>query len=514
MPQKMLSLTTRQTTTSAHSCPASLMDNMSLIYKIVLLFKLCQIMQATTVREIDGTLTITESLNTVRMVKHAQLWASDLRGASNLDVLLAGAHIRELTLLTDTISKMTGVPVTPNSTDNTSNNPFSQDNQHLRYKRNILGQLLKAITGVATTEDLQQSLKVEEEMKNKITSALSHQTSYEKVLSASIANISRETETLLAQNHNLAQTHHRDKKQEEKLLTHYKIFMDDVEKLEDIIHAVWTGTTNTRHATYLSSRAGLQQVANFRYLETVSTDSGPSFRFTTRLYRNAEVMSVTPVKGGAVMVETTDRLYHLHPSQDLTLPLTEQEVTGSRSPCADCALLVHIGNNVYKTYQSGAITCRLNNEESLRNLTIGQQISIPSPTICLNRAVQIGGLSLRIRTFNVDTSRDKAVDVLLLRKDMDNKAIHVEDLAASRTSHDLMNLRLAHDLATAGQDIDNLVLDNSYQVAESRLATSISAGWLIGVTVAVLGVISLIIWRYCAIRKMAATALADTHTTA
>jgi hypothetical protein len=404
-------------------------------------------------------------------------------------------------LLTDTISKLTGVTSVPNATDNLYNPFLINNNRYVRSKRNVLGNILQIITGVATTDDLQRTLKIEEDMKNKLTTALSHQTSYEKVISTSISNITRETEALLDHLQDLANTHHKDKLISDKLHTHYQVFMEDVEKLEDIIQAVWSGAVSVRHATYLSSKAGLHQIAHFRYLDTTSSPTGPSFRFTTRIYRTVEMVSLTPMNGDVILVETMDRLYHVHPSYDLSLPLTELEVTGSRSPCHDCALLVHIGNHNYRTYQKGALACKTGNQEDLKNLTRGSQIQIKPPTTCINRAVQIGSLSLRIRSFNIDTSRDKTVDALLLRKDMDNHVVHAENPDTAKTTHDLMNLRLAHDLASADQDINNLVQDNSIQLEETRLHTIISAGWLLGISVFVLVVVFLILWRYCAILR-------------
>jgi hypothetical protein len=46
--------------------------------------------------------------------------------------------------------------------------------------------------------------------------------------------------------------------------THRQVVMEDIEKLKDVLEALWTGTVNIRQALFLSAKAGLQQVATFR----------------------------------------------------------------------------------------------------------------------------------------------------------------------------------------------------------------------------------------------------------
>ena len=325
------------------------------------------------VSEIDGMLTVSEPVNMARMATHAQIWASDLRQADKLDSLTAATHVQELSLLVDTLSKLSNIPfhgdVSPDKRDNNSFNNFN--NSHRRTKRNILGQFLQLVTGVATTDDLHETLKAEQELKAKITSALTRQTAFEKTLSMAFANISREEESLMGRLQGLTEQHHRDRTLTSKLMTHYKIFIEDLSMLEDILEAVWTGMVNARHSTYLSSRAGLHGVATFQYLDTSTTDSGPTFRYTTRLFRTAEVESVIRNGQDPVILQTPSRIYYLHPSHDLTLPLTEQEVCANRSPCPECAMLVHLGRGTYKVHKGGVLTCKTATGEVIHNLTAG-----------------------------------------------------------------------------------------------------------------------------------------------
>ena len=272
--------------------------------------------------------------------------------------------------------------------------------------------------------------------------------------------------------------------------------------LEDILEAVWTGSVNARHSTYLSSRAGLQGVAAFRYLDAIHTTTGPTFRYTTRLYRTAEIIAITRNGQEPLMLQTHSRLYYLHPSHDLTQPLTEQEVCANRSPCGECATLVHLGRGTYKVYRGGSLTCRTNEGEAVtHNLTASQQLTIMKPTTCSNGAVQVGSLSLRLRDFTVTTTGEKAIDALLLQKDIANRAVQAETISSVKTAHDLLNLRIAHDLEAAAMDVGSVVQDNSLQVAQAKFNTHVSVTWLAALTLLIFSIILLVAWRILAARR-------------
>jgi hypothetical protein len=60
-----------------------------------------------------------------------------------------------------------------------------------RFKRNILGDVLHALTGVATKEELAKQRQLDEEIRNKVTSTLTRQMSYEKTVTDIIGNITK-----------------------------------------------------------------------------------------------------------------------------------------------------------------------------------------------------------------------------------------------------------------------------------------------------------------------------------
>jgi hypothetical protein len=158
-----------------------------------------------TVQEVDGMMYITEPVNTFRMDRHIQLWAADLHGqrdTEKLDLLLASKTIREMSLLMSYLktqaAKGTSTTLPWMAVDSSPSLPptLDNDNQLQRYKRNILGDILHALTGVATDEELAKQRQLDEDIRNKVTSTLTRQMAYEKTITDIIGNITNEEEVL------------------------------------------------------------------------------------------------------------------------------------------------------------------------------------------------------------------------------------------------------------------------------------------------------------------------------
>jgi hypothetical protein len=384
-----------------------------------------------TVQEIDGLLYVTEPVNTFRITRHVQLWSADLQGdVDKLDVLMASKTISELSILMTSINQLTATGpygVSDNGMG-PSSDTSSPGNLVRRYKRNILGDALNYLSGVPTAEMMAKQVKLDEEIRDKVTATLTRQMAYERSVTDVIGNITREEEVLGRHLETLAKKHTMDVGRLTRFNTHRHIVLEDIDKLEDILEAAWTGTANTRHSVYLSSRAGLQQVATFRTVGVTKGRDGPIIRYVARLYRKTPVLAVTRTNL-ILSVSTPDRLYHLHPGHNLLFPISEQEVRGTRVPCDTCATLVHLHDLLYQTSQPGSLTCQHAEGRRFYNLTAGQTLQLSLTDSCSNEAIYIGTVHLRLQEFNIDSAGEKEVDTLLLRKTSDPDT-GVEDLAA------------------------------------------------------------------------------------
>jgi hypothetical protein len=286
--------------------------------------------------------------------------------------------------------------------------------------------------------------------------------------------------------------------------THRHIVTEDIDKLEDILEAAWTGTANTRHSVYLSSRAGLQQVATFRTAGISKGRDGPVIKYVARLYRRTPVLAVSRTNL-ILNVATPDRLYHLHPGHNLLFPISEQEVRGTRVPCYTCAVLVHLHDLLYQTSQTGSLTCQHVEGRRYYNLTAGQTVQLTPSDSCSNKAIYIGKVHLRLQEFSIDSAGEKEVDTLLLRKTADPDT-GVEDLAAMRAAHAALNLKLHHAVSSAQEDISTFVQDTSQQLGGFTITTGISLGGLAVVAAVLLSIVTCIFCLCAAARKAASTA--------
>jgi hypothetical protein len=200
-----------------------------------------------------------------------------------------------------------------------------------RYKRNILGDALNFLSGVPTAEMMAKQVKLDEDIRDKVTATLTRQMSYERSVTDVIGNITREEEVLGRHLETLAKKHTMDVGRLTRFNTHRHVVLEDIDKLEDIVEAAWTGLANTRHSVYLSSRAGLQQVATFRTVGISKGRDGPVMKYVARLYRRTPILAVTRTSL-VLSVSTPDRLYHLHPGTTSSSLLVSKKSVAPECP--------------------------------------------------------------------------------------------------------------------------------------------------------------------------------------
>jgi hypothetical protein len=466
----------------------------------------------TAVDEVDGLLYVTEPVNTFRMERHIQLWVADLHGqrdTEKLDLLLASKTIREMTLLMASLKALAskGSSSTLPWTGSSSSPPAQtndKDNQVQRFKRNILGDVLHALTGVATEEEMAKQRQLDEDIRDKVTATLTRQMSYEKNVADIIGNITNEEEVLGRHINELAQRHADDMGRMTRQNVHHQIILEDIDKLEDVLAAVWTGEVAVRHSVFLSSKANLPTAAHFRTVGVYTDRNGPVIKYVTRIYKKVDVLATNRTKR-VVTLSTLGRTYYLHPGHNLLLPLNEVEVRGTRIPCPSCAVLVHVDHQRYLTVTPGRLTCTQGTLTSSLNLTAGQQLDVHPDDNCVNEAIHIGRQMLRLQEFEIDTTGDKAVDTLLTRK-TSQAEVGVETMTAMRDAHRLLNMKLRQDVNMAQEDISTFVQDTSLALDSVTISTGFSLGGVAIVASLVFLILLCILCRCRAARVAARTA--------
>jgi hypothetical protein len=135
--------------------------------------------------------------------------------------------------------------------------------------------------------------------------------------------------------------------------------------------------------------------------------------------------------------------------------------------------------------QAGQLTCTkgdLLGEQ--QNVTTGQQVRNIKPDTCWNQLLSIGGSQLRLKEYNIDTTDDQSLDLLLVHK-ATKEDIKMETPSDIKTTHTLLNLKLRHDLQEAKEDMNNFIVDTSLEINKGEIASTISWGWM----AAILGII-------------------------
>jgi hypothetical protein len=446
------------------------------------------------VREVDSLLVIQESINIRKIDLHLHLWARELSLSSEkLDRLMGSRVMRESSLLLAALSPDRSVPVLHRVAEQSSlDNGVSRGR---RFKRNILGDFLHAVTGVATSEELQQQLKIDAEIRDKITSTLSRQLAFESTIAGVYANLSREEEGLAARLESVSEQHFTDREILSRQLALSRLALDDIEELEDVLEAIRLGTVNTRHAVRLSSKAGLKSVASFSVLSVSDSEVGPSVGFLSRIYREVPVQKMVEA-GPYFTLETAASIYLMHRGHDLIAPISELEVRATYIPCPECALLVYMGGLMYKVVRAGELTC----DGVAKSYLLGEVEVINSGVECENSAMKVGGRHLRTREMKVDLEDVSGVDALLLQKAMASGKLSAESSASVKQQHLLTNLKLQSELSGAQQDLTNFIEETKLDMSTDYVQDNVTWG-LVGGLFLLFGVIfTCICCRYVSLR--------------
>jgi hypothetical protein len=500
-------------------------------------------------REVDGLVFTEEEVNLDRLEKHIFVWKLDMEGgrggSSPLESMLAERLMRESALLMRTL--MSYVPpedkeVTPKKAPmprggvGVAARPYrpqplvkekpekeekklsgkvierrngaawaggvvDEGNSVKRVKRNVFGDIMHQLFGVATDEQMQQQLRVDEEMRSKVADTLSRQVYFEKELTMAVGNITEEEERMEGRLRGLEEKHDLDRERAVRMSAHRFTLMEDVDRLEDVLEAVVTGAVNTRHAAYLSSKAGLSRVASYEFLNLTMADKKVTVRYLTRLFTEVSV-EVIATSASVVQVRTPSREYYLHISHGPEMPLTELEVQGTRDECASCALLVHTGSRRYLTVEGGNLTCNTPRYPSgeAHDLSAGEVLTIERGARCANKRVFVTGEGRHVSHYMVRASGSDPLDSLVLRRRerVDQK---LDGSHSITSSHSALNMHLRQNLGMAQQDIENLITETQESFKMYTVTSSGTTAWLSVITLLAIVLVSLIVRKFCQRRK-------------
>jgi hypothetical protein len=378
---------------------------------------------------------------------------------------------------------------------------IEEENSVKRVKRNIFGDIMHQLFGVATDEQMQQQLRVDEEMRSKVADTLTRQVYYEKELTQAIVNITDEEEKIEGKLRSLEEKHTLDRERGVRMNGHRFTLMEDVDRLEDVLEAVVTGAVNTRHAAYLSAKAGLSRVASYEYLNLTMSEKVVTVRYLTRLFTEV-IVEVVATSATVVQVRSPNREYFLHISHGPEMSLTELEVQGTRDVCAGCALLVHTGSRRYLVVEGGNLTCTSPQHPSgvVHSLSVGEVLTIERGAACKNKQMLVTGEGRHVSHYLVRASGIDPLDSLVLRRRerVDQK---LDGSHSVTSAHSALNMHLRQNLGMAQQDIENLLVETQESFKMYTVTSSGTTAWLSVITVLAIILICLIVRKFCQRRR-------------
>jgi hypothetical protein len=370
-----------------------------------------------------------------------------------------------------------------------------EENSVKRVKRNIFGEALHQLFGVATDEELQQQLRVDEELRDKVASTLTRQVYFEREIVSAIGNLTAEEDKIVDRVDMLEEKYRLDKERELRMDAHRFTLMEDVDRLEDILEAVVTGVVNTRHAAFLSAQAGLSRVATFEFVNVTTATTGVTVHYVTRLYQSVDVRDVF-VSATYSQVRTPSRDYFLHLSHGVEMPLTEMEVQGTREECSGCAVLVHTGGRRYLAVVPGNLSCVRGTGDRVidRMLEEGDVIALGREDVCSNAKMLITSGGRHVSQYIVNAAGANPLDSLVLRRK--EQSGQVASGHGISDAHAALNIHMRQNLGMAQQDIENLISETQESFRLYTVTSTGTLSWLVVISLLALLLIALIV-RKC-----------------
>jgi hypothetical protein len=367
--------------------------------------------------EVTGVIHLDHELDLKTMRYHLDLWLSDTSftgSTRKLVSLMATQHVLALNQLVQSISASSNM-----SLPEFKGATVASEQELHRAKRNVLGDIIHTLTGLATDDEVKEQIRLDKELKQQVLSLMDHQLQSEKDLLDAIQSVEHEEEeidrklaALESRLDTVSSSHVR--------LLYYTLLCDqDLKMLSDTLSAVLGGRTPPGLSSYLSRKAGLPLVTTFVYVAVHPSSRGWRVEYTSELTSSKLPVLVTSnyLSGAVWRGERNEFLIR----SDIPIPdLLMSEVRLHSRSCSECAVLVHVATRSYHVVKSGSITCEYPTSQiNVLSLNVSSYIDLSVYRGCANLAISLGESNLKITSYRVSTASGSSdLDSLLLRRDL------------------------------------------------------------------------------------------------
>jgi hypothetical protein len=275
-----------------------------------------------------------------------------------------------------------------------------------RFKRNILGDIISSLTGLAQQETY------DKELRRKMEDLIRTQQAEANTIEQMVMGITEEEESLDGRLNQQQQIHKQDIAFLQQHSTSKFFVTQDLQTLKHILTSLHTG-----HATPLQSimftakiKAGIAN--NFQYVNITILHDTLTSTYKAALYTPAQLHSVQSLlQAWQVRTDKDTYLMSQKPTHTTYITIGEARILGGT--CTNCTLLVHMGQGWYKTLREGWLVCSSLDHNTL---AAGSLIYIENGGHCGNDIMQIQQEFVKHNSLKIDIGSVDTVDQHILQK--------------------------------------------------------------------------------------------------
>jgi len=321
-----------------------------------------------------------------------------------------------------------------------------------RDKRNVLGDIISSLTGLATQDTIMQQQAYDKELRRKMEELVRTQQVEANTIEKLLDDIAREEETLDGKISQLQQVHLRDMAYLQQHGIRKHMVAQDLKVMTDILASTYTGFATPVQVMRFTARMKGGNAHNFQLHGLHIAHDTLVAQYSALLYIRTSLTSVKKVEQ-AWHVRTDRNTFMLMDQPDMhNIHITQHEARLLGGTCEQCTIAVHTGHGWYKTLKDGWLNCTNTGNSTFRSGTL---LHVSTGEQCHNDIMHIHTKQDRQETLSIDMTAEDTVDEQILQKYID-KGSKVEGIRKVKQQHLTAQRQLHKSILTAQQEMDAL----------------------------------------------------------
>jgi len=367
-----------------------------------------------------------------------------------------------------------------------------------RQKRNVLGDIISSITGLATQDSISQQQAYDKELRRKMEELVRTQQAEANVIEQMVGNLALEEETLDGRLEQLQQQHKQDIAHMQQHMIRQFLVRQDIYALKNILASMQLGTATPEQVIRFTARMQTGIAHHFLFHRIDIVHDVLEAVYTSALYAPTTAQFMQPLLQ-AWQVRTDRATYILQDKPALHDHITWHETRLRGGTCSNCTLITHTGHGWYKVLKEGWLNCTQGKVQQ-GTWQAGNILHIEDTDICGNDVIQVHGWHGRHDKLTIDLSTDGTVDERILQKALANGS-KVEDIQKVRIRHIQAQTQLHKNIITAQQELHDLTEWADKTEQQWGMASGVwyyaGAGVALGLVTGLTVLVGVFMYRYC-----------------